>query len=265
MQGTRHTTYVGRKNFAWKLAPHIVAMQKIFHTDAIEAMRGLETGSVDLILTDPPYGLQPHAKARGGERWALSFRKNSINNSDWDNLTDTDFASLMNDFMAESFRVLKKSGAMVTFCSTQKTADVLTSAEKAGLYFKTFGVWHKTNPLPRNMKIDFLHSVEMRGYFLKNTKTGTFNGEGKPVHDLVSFPVAMGKERKAGGGHIAQKPVKLMEHFVRLLSNPGEVVLDPFMGTGTSGVAALRLGRSFIGVEKDAKYFDIAKTRLEEI
>lgn len=154
---------------------------------------------------------------------------------------------------------------MITFCSTQKTADVLAAAEKAGLYFKTFGVWHKTNPLPRNMKIDFLHSVEMWGYFLKDAKTGTFNGEEKPVHDFVSCPIAMGKERQAGGGHIAQKPVKLMEHFVQLLSNRGEIVLDPFMGTGTTGVAALRLGRSFIGVEKDAKYFDISKARLEEI
>lgn len=238
-------------------------MQTIFHTDAIEAMRELETGSIDLILTDPPYGLQPHAKARGGERWALSFRKNSINTSEWDSLSDTDFAKLINDLMAESYRVLKKGGAMVTFCSTQKTADVLAAGQKAGLYYKTFGAWHKTNPLPRNMKIDFLHSVEMWGYFLKDAKTGTFNGEGKPVHDLVSFPVAMGKERKAGGGHIAQKPVKLMEHFVRLLSNPGEIILDPFMGTGTTGVAALRLGREFIGVEKDEKYFATAKARLD--
>ena len=152
---------------------------------------------------------------------------------------------------------------MVTFCSTQKTAEVLTAAEKAGLYYKTFGVWHKTNPLSRNMKIDFLHSIEMWGYFLKGTKTGTFNGEGKPVHDFVSCPVAMGKERKAGGSHIAQKPVKLMEHFVRLLANPGEVVLDPFMGTGTTGVAALEMGRDFIGVEKGKKYFSVSKNRID--
>lgn len=93
-------------------------------------MRELETGSIDLILTDPPYGLQPHAKARGGESWALSFRKNSINTSEWDNLSGTDFTDLMEVFMAESFRVLKKGGSMVTFCSTQKTADVLAAAEK---------------------------------------------------------------------------------------------------------------------------------------
>lgn len=222
-------------------------------------MQRLEDESIDLILTDPPYGLQPHAAGRGQGK----LRKNSINITKWDNLTDTDFAKLMNDFMGESFRLLKKGGAMVTFCATQKTADVLAAAEKAGLYYKIFGVWHKTNPLPRNMKIDFLHSVEMWGYFLKGAKTGTFNGEGKPVHDFVCCPTAMGKERKAGGGHIAQKPVKLMEHFVRLLSSPGEVVLDPFMGTGTTGVAALRHGRDFIGVEKDEKYFATAKARLD--
>lgn len=236
-------------------------MQKIFHTDAIEAMRKLETGSIDLILTDPPYGLQPHAAGRGRGK----LRRNSINITKWDNLTDTDLAALIEGFMEQSYRVLKKGGAMVTFCSTQKTADVLAAAEKAGMYYKTFGMWHKTNPLPRNMRTDFLHSVEMWGYFLKDAKSGTFNGEGKPVHDLVSCPIAAGKERRAGGGHIAQKPVRLMEHFVRLLSNPGETVLDPFMGTGTTGVAALKLGREFIGVEKDEKYFATVKDRLEEI
>jgi len=234
---------------------------EIINDDAIKAMRNLGTESIDLILTDPPYGLQPHAADRGRGK----LRKNSINITKWDNLTDTDFADLMEGFMAESFRALKKGEAIVVFCSTQKTAEVLNAAEKAGLYYKTFGVWHKTNPLPRNMKIDFLHSVEMWGYFLKDAKSGTFNGEGKPVHDLVSCPIAAGKERRAGGGHIAQKPVKLMEYFVRLLSSPGETVLDPFMGTGTTGVAALRLGRSFIGVEKDKKYFDIAASRLEEV
>lgn len=234
---------------------------EIINDDAIKAMQSLETGSIDLILTDPPYGLQPHAAGRG---WG-KLRKNSINITKWDNLTDTDFTDLMEDFMAESFRALKKGGAMVTFCSTQKTANVLVAGQKAGLYYKTFGVWHKTNPLPRNMKIDFLHSVELWGYFIKGAKSGTFNSEGKPVHNFISCPTATGKERQAGGGHIAQKPVKLMEHFVRLLSNPGGIILDPFMGTGTTGVAALRLGREFIGVEKDKKYFDIAKARLEEV
>lgn len=233
-------------------------MTEIFNDDAIRAMQGLETESIDLVLTDPPYGLQPHTAGRG---WG-KLRKNSINETQWDNLTDTDFTDLMEGFMTESFRALKKGGAMVVFCSTQKTADALTAAEKAGLYYKTFGVWHKTNPLPRNMKIDFLHSVEMWGYFIKGAKSGTFNGECKPVHDFISCPTAVGKERQVGGGHIAQKPVKLMEHFVRLLSNRGEIVLDPFMGTGTTGVAALRLGRDFIGVEKDEKYFATAKARL---
>lgn len=102
--------YVGRGVVAENLAPYAGVMHQIFNDDAIKAMRGLETRSVDLILTDPPYGLQPHAKARGGERGALSFRTNSINTSDWDNLSDTDFAKLINDFMAESFRVLKKAG-----------------------------------------------------------------------------------------------------------------------------------------------------------
>lgn len=91
-------------------------MQKIFHTDAIEAMRKLETGSIDLILTDPPYGLQPHAAGRGRGK----LRRNSINITKWDNLTDTDLAALIEGFMEQSYRVLKKSGAMVTFCSTPK-------------------------------------------------------------------------------------------------------------------------------------------------
>ena len=217
-------------------------MHQIFNNDAIEAMRGLETESIDLILTDPPYGLAPHAKSRGGEGPALSFLKNSINTSEWDNLTDTDFANLMNDFMGESFRLLKKGGAMVVFCSTQKTADVLAATEKAGLYYKTFGVWHKTNPLPRNMKIDFLHSVEMWGYFLKDTKTGTFNGEGKPVHDFVSCPIAAGKERQAGGRAYRPKTSETHGTFCPATIKPGRDSPRPIHGDWHHRGCSLKVG-----------------------
>ena len=84
---------------------------EIFNDDAIRAMQGLETESIDLVLTDPPYGLQPHTAGRG---WG-KLRKNSINETQWDNLTDTDFTDLTEGFMTESFRALKKGGAMVVF------------------------------------------------------------------------------------------------------------------------------------------------------
>lgn len=97
---------------------------------------------------------------------------------------------------------------------------------------------------------------------MNGAKTGTFNNGGKALHDFFESPVAPRSEREFGK-HPTQKPVELMAHFVRTLSNPGDVVLDPFMGSGSSGAAAARLGREFVGIEVDKGYFEIAANGWE--
>ena len=125
-----------------------------------------------------------------------------------------------------------------------KVDTLISVAEKNGFYYKTTGIWHKLNLMPRNMNLHFVNSTEAWVYFTYKAGTGTFNNDGKVLHDFVETSVTPNSERKYGK-HTTQKPEQLMEHFVSILSDENDIVLDPFMGSGSVGVAAVRLNRKF--------------------
>ena len=126
------------------------------------------------------------------------------------------------------------------------------------------GIWHKSNPMPRNMNLHFVNSTESWIYFTYKTKTGTFNNNGKVLHDFIETSVTSNSEKKYGK-HPTQKPEALMEHFVKVLSNENDTILDPFMGSGSVGVSAVKNNRNFIGIELDENYFNIAISRIKEV
>ena len=132
------------------------------------------------------------------------------------------------------------------------------------MYYKTTGIWHKTNPMPRNMNLHFINSNECWIYFTNKTKTGTFNNNGKAIHDFFESSVTPSSEKKYGK-HPTQKPESLIESFVKILSNRNDTVLDCFMGSGTTGVVSKRLGRNFVGIELNEEYFNIAKQRINDV
>lgn len=113
------------------------------------------------------------------------------------------------------------------------------------------------------MNLHFVNSTESWIYFTYGARVGTFNNEGKVVHDYFESPVTPKSERRYGK-HPTQKPIALMDFFVEKLSNPGDLVLDPFMGSGSSGVSAIRNGRRFIGIELEETYYDIATNRIQD-
>ena len=151
---------------------------------------------------------------------------------------------------------------MIVFMAIIKVETIIRLAEKHGFYYKTTGIWHKTNPMPRNMNLHFVNSTEAWIYFTYKTRTGTFNNSGALIHDFIETSVTPNGERRYGK-HPTQKPESLIQHFVEILSNENEWVFDPFMGSGTTGVVAKRTGRNFIGVELNKDYFEIAKSRIE--
>ena len=117
--------------------------------------------------------------------------------------------------------------------------------------------------MPRNMNLHFINSTESWVYFINEGKTGKFNNKGKAIHDFFESSTISAGE-KSFGKHPTQKPVVLMEHFVDLLTDQGDVVVDPFMGSGSTGVAAIKKGRRFFGIELDKNYFKLSKARLED-
>ena len=189
------------------------------------------------------------------------LRKNHFSAANWDNLDYDNWVSNMDHFFKCASKVLKTGGGLIIFMSLIKIETIIKLAERYGFYYKTTGVWHKNNPIPRNMNIHFINSTEAWIYFTYQKKRGVFNNRQKAVHDFFETSMTPRNEKKYGN-HPTQKPESLMEKFVELLTNKGNSVLDPFMGSGTTGKACQTLGRKFIGIEISPKYYQIAKERL---
>lgn len=234
---------------------------RLYNEDCIAAMKEVDDKSISLIVTDPPYNLGNFMKNRDTN--LSKMRDNFFGSAGWDDMGFDEWEESMNDFFKAAARVMKKGGTMIVFMAIIKVETIIKLAEKYGFYYKTTGIWHKTNPMPRNMNLHFVNSTEAWIYFTYKARTGTFNNGGALFHDFIETSVTPNSERKYGK-HPTQKPEILIEHFIEILSNQGDWVLDPFMGSGTTGVVAKRTGRNFIGVELNETYYEIAKARIEE-
>ncbi len=234
----------------------------IINANCIDALKRMENDSVNLILTDPPYNLGLFMKNRATNLKAM--RPNFFGAAGWDDLDFDEWKKSMDKMFQECARISCVGASMIMFMSIIKVETVIEIAEKHGFYYKTTGIWHKYNPMPRNMNLHFINSTEAWIYFVYKKRTGTFNNNGKAVHDFFETSVAPAGEKQFGK-HPTQKPVALLENFITLLSNEGDVVFDPFMGSGSTGVAALKHGRKFIGVELNKDYCEISEKRLETV
>lgn len=217
----------------------------------------LEDHSVDLILTDPPY----NANRMKNGKWG--HRPNHVISADWDQFTNDEYYSLINDFFRESARVIKTGGTLITFVDARDLSRFYDMAVENGFWYKNVLTWHKTNPFPANMDKHFLYSTEHMMYFTYGSKVGTFNNFGKPVHSMIETPITPKREKKYGN-HQAQKPLKVINWLVETVSNKGDIVLDPFMGSGTTCVSCKQLERKYIGIEKEPEFYEIANKRLSD-
>lgn len=234
----------------------------IINANCLEAFEQIEDSSVNLILTDPPYNLGLFMKNRATNLKAM--RPNFFGAAGWDDLEFEEWKESMDKMFEACARISSVGASMIMFMSIIKVETIIKIAEQHGFYYKTTGIWHKQNPMPRNMNLHFINSTEAWIYFIYKKRTSTFNNNGKAVHDFFETSVTSAKEKKFGK-HPTQKPVALLETFVKLLSNEEDVVLDPFMGSGSTGVAALKHKRKFIGVDLSKEYCEISKKRLEMV
>ena len=188
----------------------------LYNSDCIQAMTEIADHSINLILTDPPYNLGNFMISRDTN--LKKMRDNFFGAAGWDNLEYDEWANAMDGFFAQAARVMKKGGSMIVFMAAIKVETTISLAEKHGFYYKTTGIWHKLNPMPRNMNLHFVNSTETWIYFTYKTRTGTFNNNGAVLHDFIETAVTPASERKYGK-HPTQKPEVLMSHFVEVLSN----------------------------------------------
>lgn len=241
------------------LQENIATASTIINGDCLDALKNLPDNSIDLIITDPPYNLGRFMKRRGTN--LKKMRENHFAYSGWDDLEFEKWCSQMDTLIAECHRILKKKGNLLIFMSIIKVETIINIAQNHKFYYKTVGIWHKTNPMPRNMNLQFVNSTEAWIHFVNDATTGTFNNRGKVMHDFVESSTINNSERKFGK-HPTQKPLQVMCHFIDLLSNEKDIVLDPFMGSGSTGVACELLKRKFVGIELSKEYYNIAKNRI---
>lgn len=234
----------------------------LYNKSCLDAMQDMESKSVDLVLTDPPYNLGLFMQKRATNLKAM--RENFFGAAGWDDLKFEDWEMEMDLFFAELSRVVKESSSVIMFMSIIKVETIVRLAEKHGFYYKTTGIWHKKNPMPRNMNLHFINSTEAWIYFTYKKHTGTFNNDGKAIHDFFETSVTPLGEKKCGK-HPTQKPIQLLDTFVKILTNKNDTVFDPFCGSGSSGVAALQNGRNFIGSEINEEYCRITKERIVQV
>jgi site-specific DNA-methyltransferase (adenine-specific)/modification methylase len=228
---------------------------KIFKGDACILITDIADNSIDLILTDPPYNLSPYST--GNIR--LSWRKD-INNdlAEWDKLEFNP-----KEWVKEFKRVLKPSGNLFAFTSYNLIGKWHEAFDPEFDTFQ-FMVWHKTNPAPKIFKAGFLNSCELIICAWNKGHTWNFISQ-KEMHNFIESPICMGAERVKNPKHPTQKPIKVLKHIIRIASSENDVILDPFMGVGSTGEAALEMNRKFIGFEIESKYFEVAKKRLSSI
>jgi site-specific DNA-methyltransferase (adenine-specific) len=240
----------------------------IYLGDALELLDRLPESSVDSVWTDPPYGLSNDGIT------CVAGQMVSVNKGEWDRSRGFEMDHLFNRaWLERCYRLLKPNGTIWVSGTLHVYPTVAFALRQVGFRLLNDVTWEKPAPPPNLGRRVFTHSTETLLWATKAPKGNnsyTFNYEamrqengGKQMKTVWRFGPPTKSERKYGG-HPTQKPVALVARCIRASTNPGDVVLDPFAGSGTTGVAAITEGRSFIGCERDPRYLDTATRRIED-
>jgi modification methylase len=241
--------------------------------DCIKHLAALPASSVDLVFADPPYNLQ-----LGGD---LLRPNNTVVDGvtdGWDKFSSfADYDAFTRAWLTEARRILKPDGAIWVIGSYHNVFRLGTALQDLGFWLQNDVIWRKTNPMPNFRGMRFTNAHETLIWATRDQKSKpTFHYDAmKAFNDDVQMrsdwliPLCTGPERlKDGDGrkaHPTQKPEALLERVLMATTSPGDIVLDPFFGTGTTGAVAKRLGRHFIGIERDPSYVKAARTRIDAV
>ena len=244
-------------------------LDQILLGDALEVMKSLPESSVDLIFADPPYNMQIP-----GNLWRPDFSKVNGVDDEWDKFEDFQaYDRFTEAWVKAARRLLKPTGALWAIGTYHNIYRVGKVLQDQGFWIINEIVWEKTTPMPNFMGVRFTNAHETLIWAKKDRKAKytinyhamkTFN-EGKQLRSTWKLPICKGGERvRLNGerGHSTQKPISLLYRVILSSTNPGDVVLDPFFGTGTTGVAAKLLHRSWIGIENNDQYISLARERI---
>ena len=248
--------------------------ETIIQGDSLEVLRTLPDKSVDLVFADPPYNLQ-----LGGELHRPDHSKVDAVDDEWDRFASFEaYDAFTRAWMAECRRVLKDDGTLWVIGSYHNIFRVGVALQDLGYWVLNDVIWRKSNPMPNFKGTRFANAHETLIWAAKSRgqKRYTFNYDAlKTSNDDLqmrsdwTIPLCTGEERlkdeSGSKAHPTQKPEALLHRVILAASKPGDVVLDPFFGSGTTGAVAKRLHRKFVGIERDAAYIKVAKARIAKV
>ncbi|MBC7143325.1 MAG: site-specific DNA-methyltransferase [Rhodobacteraceae bacterium] len=248
-------------------------LNQILSGDCIEVMRSLPAGSVDLIFADPPYNLQ----LRGDLHRPDNSKVDAVDDH-WDQFASFNaYDTFTRDWLSAAHRLLKPNGAIWVIGSYHNVFRMGAELQNQGFWILNDVVWRKSNPMPNFRGKRFTNAHETLIWASKSEGGKyTFNyealkalNEGVQMRSDWVIPLCTGHERlkdEAGDkAHPTQKPEALLHRVLIGTTHPGDVVLDPFFGTGTTGAVAKMLGREFIGIEREAAYREAAMKRIDKV
>jgi modification methylase len=257
------------------LAPPRLPLDQIVVGDCIESMNALPPNSVDLIFADPPYNLQ-----LGGDLTRPDNSHVDAVNNEWDKFASfAAYDEFTRNWLTAARRILKPDGAIWVIGSYHNIFRVGAAIQDLGFWILNDVVWNKSNPMPnfKGTRLANAHETLIWAARGQEQKKYTFNYDALKAgnediqarSDWWTFPICSGGERLKGEdgrkSHPTQKPEALLHRIIVGTTNPGDVILDPFFGTGTTGAVAKLLGRHFIGLERDAGYIEVATRRIANV
>lgn len=236
--------------------------------DTIKKLKCIESESIDMIFADPPYFLSNDGVT------CKSGRMVSVNKGDWDKTSSTEEKHKFNrKWIRECKRILKPNGTIWISGTYHNIYSIGFALEQEGFKILNNITWQKTNPPPNLACRCFTHSTETVLWAKKDDKRSKhlfhydvmkeLNG-GKQMKDVWTGALTPPSEKKQGK-HPTQKPLYLLELIIKSCTNEGDLILDPFAGSSTTGVAALSLGRKYIGIDNSEEYLELSKKRLIEL
>jgi len=248
------------------------SLNKILTGECIEQMQSLDETSIDAIFADPPYNLQ----LSGDLLRPNNTRVDGVN-EDWDKFSSLKkYDEFTRKWLSEAYRLLKPNGTIWVIGSYHNIFRIGTFLQDIGFWILNDIIWRKSNPMPNFLGKRFTNAHETLIWCTKSKEAKpTFNYQAmKALNDGLQMrsdwllPICSGSERiKIDGqkAHPTQKPEGLLHRVILASTKPGDVILDPFFGTGTTGAVAKKLGRDWIGIEREKRYVKIAENRIKYI
>jgi modification methylase len=250
-----------------------ISLNCVLQGDCIEKMNALPEKSVDLVFADPPYNMQLR-----GDLWRPNMTKVDAVDDDWDQFGSfQEYDAFTCAWLSAAKRVLKDTGTLFVIGSYHNIYRVGSILMDLGYWMLNDIVWIKNNPMPQMKGVRLCNAHETILWVKKSPQQTKYTfhyhalkagNEDKQMRSDWYFPICSGSEREMVDGekaHTTQKPEALLHRIISMASNPGDLVLDPFCGSGTTAAVAKKLGRNYITIDREKVYVEVAEKRLANI